>query len=522
VNYKILEEECSKYEQKTNKTADVLWHWGRSYYNLGIHSGEVIDIKNSLEKYKQAEKLGCDTPEFYNDFGKVWVQIERVISNKYSWWNAMTCFEKALDIEEGIFNYSQTCFLCYKHTAQEYYFNEAKKYLTDNALLGEMLLYKGKTTEDQQVLQKAADVFSQNVNLPYQEALWGEALTRIGYLSEDLAIMRDGENKILQAIKQEKENSNIWASYGECLYLLGEYFEDITFYEKALEQFQYAVDLDENNKNAWHGLNYVSVVLGVIYQNEKFLNNALANYSKGVDVDSENYRIFDEWADIYIKLAVLTNEPDYVGITVEKLEQSINMQSEDISTETLYKYGFALDFLGDIEEESRYYEKAIVALEQALDIDPEDDDVRYVLGTAFLHLGESTAEVEYFQKAIDTFQKLVTKNPEEELAWNDYGIALTSLAQLVSDSVLKTHEPYFEEAIQKLHRAVNLGYTRAYYNLACVYSLCGNQTEAMSYIEKAAEYEDGLPPITEMEHDEWITELWHTQQLQDFLEKTKL
>ena len=535
-----LEEECQKCEQLPQDDKDMLWNWGLCYYYMGKHSEEMIDFKRALEKYKKVEELGCDNAEFYNDFGRLWLCIEKVLGNKHAWWKAADYFARAIELDstffEALFNYACVQKSYYEHTGRKYYFNEAYKSFHkasnvnyDDANIwkewGDLLLCSGQIEDNKKLLEDGCENFAMAFRLsdsdPFVEYLWGGALVVLGVVNEDLSLIKEGEGKIVTALELLPDNPDIWAAYGESLDALGTYFLDSSYYESAMEKFQYAISLDGKHRKSWHGLNQVRITLGLLNQNKTFLEKALEDYHKGIVTNSEDYRVFDGWGVAYLRLATLSSERSHVNAAIEKFEKSIELQRGTTDLDTLYNYGYAFDFLGDLEENKYHYEKAVEVFLKLLELDNDHDDGRYNLALAQTHLGEAIAEVDYFMQAIENFEILITKNPEDEQAWSDYGVTLMSLGILVSDPVLNTQIKYFEEAVHKFSRAAALGSGQAYYNLACVYSMSGQKREAMVCIEKADEY-DGLPSIIEMENDEWLEDLWNTTPFQNFLQKTKL
>jgi tetratricopeptide (TPR) repeat protein len=176
-----------------------------------------------------------------------------------------------------------------------------------------------------------------------------------------------------------------------------------------------------------------------------------------------------------------------------------------------------LDFLGDYTEDAAYYEKAAEVLSKVLRIDPEYYHARYNLALALSHLGETSSDIHALQKANELFELLLEKDNEDEMAWNDWGLSLLHLAQLIEDPLnTELARKCFEEAENKFLHAAALGFTPAFYNLACLYSLNGNASTAMHYIERA-ELAGSLPPIEDLMHDDWLYFLRQTPTFRHFL-----
>jgi hypothetical protein len=73
----------------------------------------------------------------------------------------------------------------------------------------------------------------------------------------------------------------------------------------------------------------------------------------------------------------------------------------------------------------------------------------------------------------------------------------------------------FELAESKLLHALTLGQLNASYHLACLYSLMGNYTASMSYLERASRT-GVITSIEELLHDEWLEGVRQTPEFHTF------
>ena len=152
------------------------------------------------------------------------------------------------------------------------------------------------------------------------------------------------------------------------------------------------------------------------------------------------------------------------------------------------------------------------------------------------------SDVEAFRKAMLHFQVATLEDPEDDLAWCEWGVALmhfydltvtedetlgsglqTSLLDMPhmeSVSLTGSGQPMsaLEHAEHNFLQAILLGNTQSHYNLACLYSLQGNVTDAMSYFEKAVDCAD-LPPFEVVMQDLWLQNLRNTSSFQNFVQK---
>jgi tetratricopeptide (TPR) repeat protein len=118
--------------------------------------------------------------------------------------------------------------------------------------------------------------------------------------------------------------------------------------------------------------------------------------------------------------------------------------------------------------------------------------------------------LDLFEEAIDLFYLLAKEDEEDELLYNEWGLALLNIAQLVEDP----HQPekaasHREEAEAKFMHALSLGSSHALYNLACLYSMTGHLDLSISYLEKAKKA-NALPCLDDLMNDEWLENLRST------------
>jgi cytochrome c-type biogenesis protein CcmH/NrfG len=112
-------------------------------------------------------------------------------------------------------------------------------------------------------------------------------------------------------------------------------------------------------------------------------------------------------------------------------------------------------------------EEAIVALTEAIRIEPADPKPHANLGAALASVGRLDA-------AVDSLSRAFRLEPDNPDVLNNYGIVLKEVGRL-------------EEAIAALSEAVRLDpeHARAWYNLGSVWLVAGRQTEAVVALQQA-------------------------------------
>lgn len=512
----------------------LFWHWGVCWYHVGKHSGEAVDFFRSLEKFRMAEKTGCDSGEFHNDFGNVLIDLACLVAGHHELFlEALDHYKKFTILVpaqyEGWLNLACTYQRLYDVTGNNDYFHEADECFEQSRVLNdndattwlrwaELHLNSGKASRDLDRLQASLEKFEKAQSIegghPMVLLRWSEAQLLIGAYSENLELLYEARTKINQALEAMPQEADAWYVYGVCLSEFGRYFAAEEYYFQALEKFRYGLTLKPAHPLLLHGMALAHLAIGEMTSSPSTIEQSVKFFERVAETKVKLLPHFlNDWGVALMKLGEMANEQSFVEEAAEKFELAISrrleVHGEDVEVEWLYNYGCAMDFLGDFHEEPVYYEKAVQVLAHILHIDPEYHHARYNLALALFHLGELNADVDSFHKAIDLFHELVHQDPEDEMTWNDYGLTLLNLAVLTNDiSNSAQAAQLFEQAESKLQQATALGNVNAFYNLACLYALTNNIPASIHYLERAEQC-DALPPVEDVMHDEWLEALRH-------------
>lgn len=528
------------------KLKNIYWQWGLCWQCHGRLSGEAYDIHISLEKFSKASELGLSTVEFWNDYGDATATLARLLGGKELLLKASELYRNGVKIApEQYLNWLYfACSLLrlFEYTSEEGYFHLAQDSFQRAVELnqedfdvwlnwGALLSEAGKRKQNFELLEQSLEKFSKAFQCNPESSIlfghWGEVLLIWGSFSERIDHFREAERKFIRSLELDAENIEIWYLYGTCLSELGRYFGDEAFYYQAIEKFEYALTLSPQNPLLWHGIALAHFAIGDMCGDVPTLEIASSQCARVVEYSNGRIplQFWNDWGVVYMKMSEITNSQQHVQLAIEKFEMALGIRLPEeerqvTDPEWWYNYGCALDFLGDHTEDPRDYEKAINILTQVLEHNPSPH-VRYNLALAWTHLGEATDDAECFLKSLEQFELLLQENNEDESAWNDCGMTLINLAQLLHDPVHpgKTKE-FFEKAEIKFNHAISLGATQSLYNLACLYSLMGNFVASMHYIEKS-EKAGVLPAIDDMLYDDWLDGLRQTQDFRQFLAQLK-
>lgn len=529
-------------QDEPRKLKKFIWDWALCWYFLGKHSGEAVDIKQALEKFDQTAKLGCNEASFWRDYGNAWAEMGLLIRDDRFLQKAVIYFQKSLQLNpryfEGWLSLANTFQHLYQNSHQEQYLAQAHSAYAKASELrqdhfdlwmswGNLFLASGRTKGEIKHLQMSAMKYSKALKVcpDHPEALsrWGEALIILGSFTSRLDHLKDAEKKIVSALKVARESANIWYRYGFCLYAQGQYFEDTDFYLMAIEKFKHALTLESNHFFSLNGMGLTQFALGDVHEDVTLLENASSHFERASQIRKNHPELWNNWGMVLMRLADLLDSKEYILDAIKKYETALKIYEDSTpSTQLLYNYACALDFLGSFNEDADAYEKSAKILEMVLRKDPTYTPVYYNLSLVYAHLGELLDDVDYYHKANENFHKAISEDPEDEMVWNAWGVTLTQYAKLIYEPLkISLYEQVVSDAEKKLRQALALGSLDALYNLACLHTLTGNMEEAMHTL-KLAHQKEALPSLEQLLYDDNLESLRATEAFQNFIHNQML
>lgn len=540
----LLHQAREKYTKGESNQSDkqYYWNWGVCLHYIAKQSGEAADYFQTIAKYQKAELMGMSGSLFWNDFGNALVDLACLISKTDFFVQASNYYHRVVEaspeLYEGWFNLACTEEHLWRLKGEEKYFYSAHKCFEQASMINteEPVLYfkwanhlaqTGKQKNSPKLIEASLDKFLKANTLHPDHApilsAWAEAEMLLGVHEERLDYLKWAHTIIQRAIELDPGQPYHWVIFGRVLIELGQYFEEEQYFFQAIQKFKHGLTLHKDDPYLWYGLSVAHHAVGELKGDATFIEKALKYYSRAIEFDQEMTPGFwNEWGVCLIKMGEHTHDEQYIEAAVEKFEQCIrlyNLRSHGapLSLNWLYNYGCALDYLGDMKEDEKYFERAIKVLSQALVLDPEHRLVKFHMALAFAHLGEMVSDVDCFEKALEIFDEVVTKEPEDEIAWHEWGLTLMHYAELVHDPAqLYFSSKLLKQAEDKFNQALALGNEFSLYFMACLYSMQGNFSLAMHYIERANQA-NVLPPLEDIIHDEWLKDLRFTNPFQQFL-----
>jgi len=522
----------------TTPDTDLWWDWGFCWYEIGRQSGEAVDFHKALGKFKIADELGLDNEEFWNDYGNVLVELARLLGQYEILFEGIKRFEQAVacnpEYTEGWHN-AGNCFQhLFEQTKDQSHFEKASECFEKASEIdeedfliwmqwGQLLATQGKFQHDPSLISEGIEKLEEaKYHAPdHPEVLssLGEMFILLGVATENLDLLVEAERAIARSLELVSDDPNVWCLYGQCYSELGHYFDDEEYYLKALEKYHHGLSLDSKHPLLWYGLAMSYYAAGKLREDRGFIEKATRFYSRVLEFGDQHFAPFwHDWGQAFFKLAEMTLERSHVEAAIEKFRIAMNeMNTYELEPSLLYHYGCALHMLGEIDDETVHYEKAVQAFAKTLQLSPRFTKARRHLAVTLAHLGELLSDVDCFNKAIEQFHVAIHQDPEDEIAWNECGLAMLELAQLFYEPARpERSQNLYAQAENKLCQAVALGWAPALYNLACLHSLTHNYPAAIHYMERA-DSNGVLPDLEDLMHDEWLEDLRSTKQFQTFL-----
>ncbi len=527
-------------------SAEVYWDWADAWVLLGQKSGELTDFQQGLAKFEIAAQQEILSPFFRLDYAHALSLYGQHVGNPALLETAMTQLRgvivEACDKEgkEPSIVYlaawrkmALTAKRRYQLSHHLEHFEEADKLLREAILTspkngelwldwGEHFLYAGWIRRDLKLVETGLEKLTATkvkecdpVRVSY---LLGIGLVTLGLFLESLKFLKDGNERIQAAIELAPQYGPLKYAAGFADLGFGLYFSDAGAFAKAAAVFEAQILEYSNAVDDWYALFQTYIAWGLQEEDPALVHKGLQAIVRVCELRPYSAVHLNEWGIALLRMRQLELDKESVQNCVEEaiviFQKAWDLAQED---ETLYNWGCAYDLLGDITGEEEHYGKAIDLLSKALDKKPSHLHVRYHLGLALSHLGELVVNADCLSQAIELLEAVAQIESDDENIWSDLGYALLNLAQ----AILDPHHPeegesHRREAEKALLRAAELGCGDACYHLACLYSLTGFCDAALHYLAKA-DAADALPPLEDLEHDDWLDGIRDTQAFRDFL-----
>ncbi len=544
----------------------LFWDWGFAWYRLACLSGEAVDYRTAIEKFEQAETIGGGTrvetsieggshtgcepisSAYWLDFGDAFTQLAHLTSEWALYRRAIYCYGQAvMKDRHGFTSWSalaRSLTEWYKISGEErsltrvvQAFNTALDIEGENwscrLELASLLLLGGLRESNASLFRQAfeqLDLVEEGATHhspdgvprvdPRLFALRAQGLILLGLSEENLDALRSAEREVVRGLSVYPGSGLLACCYGDVLVARGQYFNEADPLRASMEKFASALAIDPSSVEAHLGMAKAGYFLGCLKREVAFLEKSARHLQRATRLDPLCFEAWNLWGMALMKMGELHDRREEVEEAVSKFFHPIALRrflNANCEVEWLYNYGCALDFLGTFGEEEAYHREAAELLTHVLSLSPEDTIVRFQLGLAHFHLGELTGDIECHERAIEQFQWICREEPDEEVAWDEWGCVLLSLAHLLHDPLVPdAHERIRAQAEEKFLRAASLGCGDALYHLSCLYSHQGQYDTALSFLRRAAR-KGSLPAVDDLIEDEWLSDLRDLPAFEEFL-----
>jgi tetratricopeptide (TPR) repeat protein len=166
------------------------------------------------------------------------------------------------------------------------------------------------------------------------------------------------------------------------------------------------------------------------------------------------------------------------------------------------------------------YKAAYQGYAEVLHDDPLRAEALYNWGFALLHQAKTKTgdeAVKIYQDAIDKFAFCMLINPDYLGAAINGGVAYMDLARLKK---VKPDDNLYELAEKQFEKANSIQAGTASYNLACIYSLRGNENACLKALENARD-KVTLPEAGEIFNDPDLARIKEQEWFKEFMETLK-
>jgi tetratricopeptide (TPR) repeat protein len=469
--------------------------------------------KNGLESFDLATKVAPENPEIFYRIGLALLRDkDRNPSTQLE--AALNAFKQCLAINNDYFDAWVTQGITYN--------------------------YLGLQKEDSQYFQEAMGSFenaqarsSEECDSSLAELYWNWGVSAFwsGRLSGEAVDFHTAIDRFRLAASKGLQDKGFWLAYGDAVAELGLLLgRDENFYE-AIELYRNAVRQAFDYFEGWLHLGCAFQHLFEQYKTDELFRQANECFRMASEIEQEQAILWMKWAQLLSTAGKIRHELELLQASLEKFEKAyalepavplvlslwgetltlIGTQTENIETlreaeykicrslelnrdlpESWYIYGNCLSELGNYFSDEEYYRQAIQKYQIGLSLRQHEPLLWYGLASAYFSIGEITGEASWVETACKLFNRVIEFGGQDfRRFWNDWGVALMTLAELRHDrSCLEAAIEKFEHLLgQNLEQTENEDEQEAhpdwYYNWGCAYDFLGDFTEEIGHYEKA-------------------------------------
>ena len=521
--------------QPEDSLAELYWDYGIVWSEIAKQSGEAFDLRLAVDAFQKSFNLQTNpSSEFFNDFGKAYLEMGLLINDSRLYLQAIETLQKAITLTPRYFDgwvsiaesYSQlyinTMDERFATKASDAYASAIKTSPQDPEVWlswAQILAEAGRLNGDVKLLRLSIEKCARAATLDNKNPMiisqWVESLSLLGSLTSRLDLLIEAENKILKSTDQFPDDPDLWHAYGICLISFGRYYGDPEYFEMAIEKLQWGLSIDRTSAEHWHALGTVHKLYTDLIEDETLLERANRFFSRAIDLKPSCPALLFDAASALLQYSEMTEDLPSLEQSITHFELLLQTHKETIvhHPEWLFAYASALQWLGVFSLEETHFTRALEIFSHVLLLNPDFCDIHNRMALCHVELGHLTSESEFFKRSIHFFRLAIKQDEENDQVWLDWGLSLIHLAHHTLD--IDFMNQLYWDAEQKLNRAGQLGNPNAHYSLACLYSILGRTVDAMDFIYKSLSAK-ALPSLEELAEDDWLDNLRTTQVFNEF------
>lgn len=324
-------------------------------------------------------------------------------------------------------------------------------------------------------------------------ALTDQAKTKTG--EEAICLLRRASNHFKSALTIKPDKHDTLHNWGVALSAEARMEEGIkaaTLFKAASEKYELAVKLVPDDPEALTGWGTALCDLAATEPKDDavtLFRSACQKFETALGIDPTMHEALSNWG-LALAYQAKTGTPEEANALLqeagEKYEAALRIRPDD--AQTLCNWGAALSnqaMTNTGEEADALFGDALQKLEASLTIRPHYPEALNNRGTALTAQAATKTEGEadsLFKIAYDQFESAIKIEPEMRDAINNWGIALASQAKMKTGEEAEVLYALAQQKFTKVE-ALRPGYSA--YDMGCIASLHGNETECHDWLEKS-------------------------------------
>lgn len=359
---------------------------------------------------------------------------------------------------------------------------------------------------------------------------WGLCWYKIGKISGEAVDFITALEKLRLAVPTELSKGQFCNDFGNVLIEIAFLFDRNELFTEAVEYYKAGANQFPDHYEGWMNLACTYQRLHNIHQTEEYFHEADLCFEKAVSINPNDYNSWLHWGELFANAGKFDSDIERIYASFDKFERA-NLCDPNNPT-ALARWGEAQMLAASYSENFDLFREAEIKISTALEANPEAPALWYLYGTCLYELGRYFGDIEYFIRATEKFKHGLTLNDSQVLLhhglaltytaigettaqssmyedairhftiinelnqkvpsslWNDWGVALMKLGELVHD------KKYIESAAEKFERAVTNASNSSLaddveiewlYNYGCALDFLGDFHEEPSYYERAVQ-----------------------------------